>query len=887
MTVADTTGVGTWSTRRAVTALAALSAVSLTAELLPDRIGFYLPLLLHLAVMVVFTAVAVGRALHTRQWTWWAIATFGIGISAAQVQWIRLGEVGGATSTSAAASACYLVGIAFGAAGIGSLVFGPIPRNRRWRSVSDGVVVATGTLLAAWTFVFQPQVLAMAPAERPDQYLRLGYVAIDLVIGSVLALAAFHQPRRTLLPWFSAAVLMGAVADGSIAWHAALGQFGANPVSIIAWTLAAGAFAAAALAPDGPASVAGPTAPRHQAVYAFTLLALVALGGQILINGELDRPTLLILFVTAAAVIANQLWVNAEIHQLTDDNERALQRVAANERRFRSVFEEAPVGMAIADADGRVITANAALGAMLGVEPDTLAGRTMRAFLPDEERTSTDELVAAVLRGETDSVTRRVRLPHADGSMLSVDIKVSSYNEPGRAPRIIGVVEDVTERLASRNRLEYLATHDTLTGLANRERFTDRLRLLLAAGDRPVAIAFIDLDRFKVINDSLGHEVGDELLLQLAARLEDGLGDDGLVARFGGDEFTLLLTPADIDDLHRTIDGLLAVVAQPMELHNGERFHPTVSIGVTTARDDSTAENLISEADAAMYRAKERGRNRAEYFVPSGRRQARTTLRLMDELHRALERDEFVVHYQPLVATVTGVTGGYEALVRWQHPERGLLSPDHFLDVAEESGLIVDIGDWVLRTACARAARWTAHGGHPAPGISVNVAARQLTQPGLVDIVEDALTSSGLPADRLWLEMTETAIMTDARLAGQTLRDLRNLGLHLALDDFGTGYSSLTYLKRFPFETIKIDRSFVSGLGTDPDDTAIVAAVAGLARSLGLASVAEGVETPLQLAALRDLGCDYVQGYLLGRPGPDTPSGDGDGALPRTEAEHR
>jgi EAL domain-containing protein (putative c-di-GMP-specific phosphodiesterase class I) len=263
----------------------------------------------------------------------------------------------------------------------------------------------------------------------------------------------------------------------------------------------------------------------------------------------------------------------------------------------------------------------------------------------------------------------------------------------------------------------------------------------------------------------------------------------------------------------------------------------------------------------------------------------------MDELHRALERDEFVVHYQPLVGTTSGTTVGYEALVRWQHPERGLLSPAHFLDVAEEAGLIVGIGEQVLRSACARAATWEARGGHPAPGVSVNVAARQLTDPGLTATVVDALTTSGLPAERLTLEMTETAIMTDPRVAGQTLRELRDQGLHLALDDFGTGYSSLTYLKRFPFETIKIDQSFVAGLGTDADDTAIVGAVAGLARSLGLVSVAEGVETPLQLAALRNLGCDVVQGFLLGRPNADPESarvpGEAEGALPRAGAGHR
>jgi EAL domain-containing protein (putative c-di-GMP-specific phosphodiesterase class I) len=305
-----------------------------------------------------------------------------------------------------------------------------------------------------------------------------------------------------------------------------------------------------------------------------------------------------------------------------------------------------------------------------------------------------------------------------------------------------------------------------------------------------------------------------------------------------------------------------------VDLGGGDRFHPTVSIGVSTARAGSSPERVVSEADAAMYRAKERGRNRAEFFTPSGPRDAAVTLRLTDDLHRAVEHDELELHYQPFIDVASGWTTGYEALLRWRHPERGLLGPDRFLDLAEETGLIVEIGEWVLRAACARAAGWPVGPGGFAPSVSVNVAARQLVEPGLVAVADDALTASGLAADRLWLEVTETALMADVRAAADTLRALRGLGLHLALDDFGTGYSSLTYLKRFPFESIKIDRTFVEGLGVDPDDTAIVEAVVGLARSLGLASVAEGVETPLQLRALGDAGCDVVQGYLLGRPQP-------------------
>ena len=338
------------------------------------------------------------------------------------------------------------------------------------------------------------------------------------------------------------------------------------------------------------------------------------------------------------------------------------------------------------------------------------------------------------------------------------------------------------------------------------------------------------------------------------------------MARFGGDEFTLLLHPTSATHLRTIIDELLRSVAEPVELPRGERFHPTVSIGVSVARPGTTSDRMISEADAAMYRAKERGRNRSEFYVSSGRRTAQVTLRLIDELHRAIERDELEVLYQPIVNLASGHTTGFEALLRWNHPHRGQLAPQHFMAVAEEAGLIVPIGEWVLGTSAARAASWPSMFDGTPLTLSVNVAARQLTDPSFPGIVAQALTSSGLPAEQLWLETTETAIMTDPRIASQALRELRGFGLHLSLDDFGTGYSSLTYLKRFPFETMKIDRSFVAGLEVNADDTAIVAAVVGLARSLGLHSVAEGVESPLQLSALRDLQCEMAQGYLLGIP---------------------
>ncbi len=877
-----------WSGRNAWLTAGTIAVLSLAVSALSIGRGYGIELWIHLVALVTFTGLALRRGLRMRQGAWLSMAAFGACISVAQVLWIRAGVIGGPADGGTVEGGIYIVGVVFGALGIGVLVYGPLRGAQRWRSISDGLVVASCVVFALWTFVYEPQFAGLGPAARSQQYDRLSYVGIDLLFGCVLLLAAVYQPGRAVIRWVAAAVLMVGLGDGIIVWQTGRGEAGANPVSVAIWTIATCFLAVAAAAPD---LVPGNgdrgervTNPRRRVVQAAVMLAVLTVGGQIVLQGSMDTPTLVILLVTGVAVVTNQIWVNEEVLALARTKDAALDQVASSERRFRSVFEEAPVGMVIGRPDGTVLTANPALGRMLGVPPENLAGRTVRAFISPDDLAARDAQIESVVSGRVDAVLRRMRLPRADGTPLWVDVSVSSYSAGDDEDRIIGVVEDVTEQVASRSRLEYLASHDTLTGLTNRHRFTARLTDLLDGhgthADTPagvpaelpaeamVSVAFIDLDRFKVINDSLGHEIGDRLLLELASRIEWTVGDRGMVARFGGDEFTLLLTPADGDELRRTVDAVLDAVAEPVDLPSGERFHPTVSIGVTTARPGSTADGLISEADAAMYRAKERGRNRCEYFAPSGRHRAQVTLRLMDELHRAVERDELVLHYQPIVDVASGLTSGYEALLRWNHPDRGLLAPAHFIDVAEESGLIVDIGDWVVRTACARAAGWPVLSAGFAPSVSVNVAARQLSDAGLTEIVADALTSSGLPAERLWLEMTETAVMTDPRVAGQSLHDLRGLGLHLALDDFGTGYSSLTYLKRFPFETIKIDRSFVDGLGVDANDTAIVGAVAGLARSLGLVSVAEGVETPLQLKALGDLGCDFVQGYLLGRPQP-------------------
>jgi diguanylate cyclase (GGDEF)-like protein len=427
------------------------------------------------------------------------------------------------------------------------------------------------------------------------------------------------------------------------------------------------------------------------------------------------------------------------------------------------------------------------------------------------------------------------------------------------------------ERKRAEVELAHQALHDGLTGLPNRALFLDRLQLALARVQRrpsAVAVLFLDLDRFKVINDSLGHEIGDCLLVELAQRLQSVLRPGDTVARFGGDEFTVLC-----DDIDGERDAIVIAqrmgeaVAAPFLLADTEAFL-TASVGIAMADGvDARPESLIRDADAAMYRAKERGKSRYELFDEVMRARAVERLEVENALHRSIERGELRVHYQPLVDLEAGLMTGVEALVRWQHPERGLLLPEQFIPLAEETGQILELGEWVLREACAQHRRWSEEQPDgPALGLSVNLSARQLQQPELVADVVLALRDTGMDPANLCLEITESVVMEETEAAVQALEALRAEGVRIAIDDFGTGYSSLRLLKGAPADLLKIDRSFVAGLGSDPQDTPIVQTVIHLAEALGLDAVAEGVETPVQLAELRAAGCRFAQGFHFARP---------------------
>ena len=556
------------------------------------------------------------------------------------------------------------------------------------------------------------------------------------------------------------------------------------------------------------------------------------------------------------------------------DRRRAEAELREAQERFRSAFEHAPIGMALTSLDGRLFRVNRALVQILGRGESELLASSMLDLSHPDDREMFRESIARLLRGHDSSCQLEQRYLHHDGHPVWVSVSASLVRDVAGQPLyLVSQIEDIAERRASGEALAHQAIHDPLTGLPNRLHFVERVDQELARAEQRherIAVLFLDLDRFKVVNDSLGHSAGDRLLVAVADRLSATMGPTDIVARFGGDEFTILCHNVTSEETAELVAERLAqAIARPVALIEGEVF-VTASVGIAlSGKPGDTPETLLRNADAAMYRAKDNGRDRAELFDAKTHHRVVDDLRTGNELHRAIERGEMRVYYQPVISLDTGALFGFEALIRWEHPERGLVPPMEFVPLAEETGLIVPLGAWALEEACRQAVRWhEAAPDAPQLSMSVNLSPRQLAEAALPNEVARVLHDTGIRPGSLWLEITESTLMRDAESAVSALGALRALGLHLAVDDFGSGYSSLAYLERLPVEALKVDRSFIAGVGARKDSTAIVDAIVSLGRALHLSTVAEGIENPQQLRQLRAMGCDLGQGYLFGPAKP-------------------
>ncbi|HEX8335785.1 MAG TPA: EAL domain-containing protein, partial [Pyrinomonadaceae bacterium] len=560
-------------------------------------------------------------------------------------------------------------------------------------------------------------------------------------------------------------------------------------------------------------------------------------------------------------------------HQHALEVQQHMQALRESEERFRSAFDNATIGMAVVALDGRWLQVNRSLCDIVGYDERELLASEVRQVTHREDLVALEEQIQRFTAGSISSHQAELRYCHKSGKEVWAHLGMSLVRDADSHPlHLIFQIQDITDRKRAEEQLLHDAFHEALTGLPNRALFMDHVKMAIQrsrrSGDRLFAALFLDLDRFKIINDSLGHMVGDQLLVGIAHRLEACLRPGDTVARLGGDEFTILLedltTMEDALDVARRVQE---AVTQPFNIGGHEVF-TTASIGIALSNTGyERAEDLLRDADTAMYRAKMEGKKRHVVFDKAMHDRAMELLQTETDLRRALTRQEFFLNYQPIVNLATGRVASFEALVRWRHPERGLVMPGDFVPVAEETGLIVPLGLWVLNEACRQMREWQRLGlADEAVKISVNLSGRQFSQADLIEQIASALRESGLGAANLKLEITESMVMENFDTAIDMLTQLRTLGVGLSIDDFGTGYSSLSYLHRFPIDTLKIDRSFVTQMTDNSENAEIVRTIVTLARSLDMDVVAEGVETADQLRRLGELGCDYGQGYLFSRP---------------------
>jgi diguanylate cyclase (GGDEF)-like protein/PAS domain S-box-containing protein len=775
-------------------------------------------------------------------------------------------DVGLADAGWLAASACLLVGtLRLGRSRLGA---------RNSDSLIDGVSLAATLVLLLWTPLIEP---AFIGAPVLHQIVLAAYPVADVVLVAVTVRFAFLRGARSAasLMIFAAAATMFvgdqlyalAIRNG---WYddGAVWLDGLFIVSIAMW---GSVFLSPALrTAAGRVDIAvGEMTTGRLALSAVALVAApVATAGAHMVGSE---PNLWLLLSTASVATTAILY---RIRRLVGAGVEARRETERQRSYFYDLAEHANDVVLVLDAQGTIVSASGSVSALYGRPADELVGLSGSELVHEDDLAHTGMLYAEVLASPERVIVVEARTQHRDGSNRWVLVRMVNRIVDSPVGGVVLNVSDITARKQAEQQLSHQARHDALTGLANRMLLEERLSESLARAAGGVGLLYLDLDRFKVVNDSLGHEAGDRLLVTIADRLR-AVGRAGdTVARLGGDEFAVVVeldpddpTPA-IDALVITAERVLAAVRAPVAL-GGIDVVVGTSIGAVLTEHGDTAQEVLRHGDLALYAAKSSGKDCVRVFDAAMQLAASDRLTLETDLRRAIEQDELVLHYQPIIELAPMELSGFEALVRWQHPTRGLLGPDQFIPIAEECGLIVPLGEWIVREACRVAAIWQLdRTATQSVGIAVNVSAVQLCDEGLVEAVADAITVHGLDPAVLTLELTETALIRDPVVAKHRLRQLKALGLRIAIDDFGTGYSSLASLREFPIDALKIDRSFLDPTTAEVELPVIVRAVLDLGTTMGLVTVAEGVENDSQLDRLLSSGCQYGQGYLFSRPLP-------------------
>ncbi len=619
---------------------------------------------------------------------------------------------------------------------------------------------------------------------------------------------------------------------------------------------------------------------REQVVAAYAPVGALGLGMVIKIDQtELYQPVIeqlkFIAPLLAALVVVGMLLLHVLVRPLVRqlvDSEQATRRLHTELSQFKNTLDQTLDGVFMFDpATLHLAYVNEGARQQVGYSEAELMQMLVLDITPDFTWEQFQQLLQPLIEGVQPSLTFQTVHRHKDGRDTPVEIFLQLISLAGQEPRFVAMASDISERKKTEQRIAHLASHDALTNLPNRDLLQDRIHQALLQAQRNEgqgAVLFIDLDQFKAINDSMGHDVGDLLLKEVAQRLVSSLRGQDTVARQGGDEFIVLLpSVANAQDAGNTAQKLLDVLLRPYDI-DAKELYISASIGIAVFPDDGKdVDTLLKHSDTAMYHAKETGRNNCQFFAPQMNQQAAENHILGTYLRHALQRNELLLHYQPIVDMASGKLVGLEALLRWQHPEQGLIPPLKFIPLAEESGLIVPIGEWVLRSACMQLKAWQEQG-YELPQVAINLSVKQFRHKMLVQSIVAILEETGVEACFVELEITESILIDNSDEMVETLRTLNDMGFKLSLDDFGTGYSSLSYLRRFPINTLKIDRSFVNNMVADPDDASIVAGIIGLAHSLRMNVIAEGVETEAQRATLALQGCDQYQGYYFSKPLP-------------------